>query len=295
MLAANVGLFLVALSWGTMIPAMTHLLQGWDPYFLALARYALAAPPMLVALSLTERHAPWLAGYAAWRWCLLGMVGIGFFPALYTVGLAHANPITAAILASTNPVVTAIVGRLAFRMPIPQRMLPGILLAVAGCILATYDPARPGTPFDLRGGEILIIAAGACWSWYSMAAQGWLAGCSQLRIAGVTTAIGSVALAAIYLVAGLLGAADLPPAAARGSVDVGLLLWLAFVPVMLGNVFWHHGVRTLGPVVATLFLNLVPISAVLISAAMGVEPTLQQLIGGVVVLAGIMLAQLRRG
>ena len=277
MLAANLGMLLVALSWGTMIPSMKHLLLGWDPYFLALARYGLAVPPMLVLLRLTERDLPWYAGFAPWRWWILGVVGIGFFPPLYTVGLDHCNPVTAAILSSTSPAITAIVGRIGFRLPIPARMVPGILLTILGCGYATYDPGLGGVPFDLRGGEILIIIASACWSWYSIAAQRWLPGCTQLRIAGA------------------LGSADVPPAIPGDWVDLGLFLWLAFVPVMLGNILWHHGVRRLGPVIAALFMNLRPISAVLITAALGLIPSTQQIIGGIAVLAGIMLAQLRWG
>jgi drug/metabolite transporter (DMT)-like permease len=295
MLAANLGMLLVALSWGTMIPSMSHLLLGWDPYFLAFARYGLAVPPMLALLHLTERDLPWFAGFAPWRWWVLGIIGIGFFPPLYTVGLAHCNPVTAAILSSTSPAVTAVVGRLGFRLPIPARMIPGILLTILGCAYATYDPGLGGLPFDLRGGEVLIIAASACWSWYSIAAQRWLPGCSQLRIAGVTTTTGTVVLIAVYLLAGALGGAEVPPALPGNWLDAGLFLWLAFVPVMLGNMLWHHGVRRLGAVIAALFMNLMPISAVLITAAMGTLPSGQQLVGGIAVLAGIMLAQLRRG
>src|SRR4051812_47152244 len=79
MLAANLGMLLVALSWGTMIPSMKHLLLGWDPYFMALARYGLAVPPMLLLLRLTERDVPWFAGFAPWRWWVLGTIGIGIF------------------------------------------------------------------------------------------------------------------------------------------------------------------------------------------------------------------------
>jgi drug/metabolite transporter (DMT)-like permease len=295
MLAANLGMLLVALSWGTMIPSMNHLLLGWDPYFLALARYGLAVSPMLVLLRLTERDLPWFAGFAPWRWWVLGVIGIGFFPPLYTVGLAHCNPVTAAILSSTSPATTAVVGRLGFRLPIPARMIPGILLTILGCAYATYDPELRGLPFDLRGGEVLVIAASACWSWYSIAAQRWLPGCTQLRIAGVTTTTGTVVLIAVYLLAGTLGGAEVPPALPGNGLDASLFLWLAFVPVMLGNMLWHHGVRRLGAVIAALFMNLMPISAVLITAAMGTLPSGQQLIGGIAVLAGIMLAQLRRG
>jgi len=293
MLAANLGMLLVALSWGTMIPSMTHLLLGWDPYFLALARYGMAVPPMLVMLWMTERDLPWFAGFAAWRWWVLGIIGVGFFPPLYTVGLEHCNPVTAAILSSTSPAITAVVGRLGFHLPIPARMIPGMAVAILGCAYATYDPSLGGIPFDLRGGEIGIIAAMACWAWYSIAAQRWLPGCSQLRIAGVTTTLGSLVLIAIYLIAGALGSADVPPAIPHDWVNAGLFIWLALVPVMLGNILWHHGVRRLGPVIAALFMNLMPISAVLITSAMGIVPSTQQIIGGIAVLAGIMLAQLR--
>jgi drug/metabolite transporter (DMT)-like permease len=294
MFAANLGMFFCALSWGTVIPALAFLLGNWDPYFLAAGRYALAVPPLLLLLRWTEGPVPWLAGMAAWRWWLLGTIGIGLFAPIFTLGLHHANPIMAAILSSMSPAVTAIVGRVGFAQPMPARMVPGILLAIAGCAYATYDPSLAGSRFDLRGGEILIIAAQVCWSWYSIASQRWMHGCSQLRIAGITTALGSVISVAIYLLAGAVGAASLPPAAPRDAVYFGIFLWLPLVPVLVGNILWLNGVRKLGPVIAALFMNLIPICAVLITAALGIEPTRQQLIGGAVVLAGILLAQLRR-
>src|SRR5262249_29583936 len=151
-----------------------------------------------------------------------------------------------------------------------------------------------GSPFDLRGGEILIIASQACWSWFSIASQRWMRGCSQLRIAGITTATGSSVLVLIYLLASALGAAQLPPVAPPSGVDLGVFAWLPLVPVLIGNLLWLHGVRRLGPVIAALFLNLTPVAAVLITTALGVEPNRQQLIGGGIVLLGILLAQLRR-
>jgi drug/metabolite transporter (DMT)-like permease len=294
MLAANLGMLLVALSWGTMIPSMTHLLMGWDPFFLAAARYCLPIAPMLLLLRVAEGRQPWFAGMAAWRWWLLGTVGIGMFAPLYTVGIQHSNPVTAAILSASSPVVTAFVGWIAYRLPVPRHMIPGILMTIAGCTYATYDPSLPGTPFDLRGGELFIIASQACWSWYSITAQRWLLGCSQIRITTMTTVTASVTLITVYLVASFFGAGHFPPAVPPTTFDYGLFIWLALVPVMIGNILWHYGVNKLGAVIAALFMNLMPITAILITAAMGIAPTRQQLIGGAFVLAGIMLAQLRR-
>jgi len=294
MLAANLGMLLVALSWGTMIPSMTHLLVGWDPFFLAAARYCMPIPPMLLLLRVVEGRSPWFAGMAPWRWWLLGTVGIGLFAPLFTVGIQHSNPVTAVILSASSPVVTAFVGWIAYRLPMPRKMIPGILLTIIGCAYATYDPTLSGTPFDIRGGELFIIAAQACWAWYSITAQRWLLGCSQIRITTMTTVTASATLIGAYLVASLFGAAQLPPAVPTSAFDYGLFIWLALVPVMIGNILWHYGVNKLGAVIAALFMNLMPITAILITATMGIAPTMQQMIGGALVLAGIMLAQLRR-
>jgi drug/metabolite transporter (DMT)-like permease len=249
---------------------------------------------MLLLLRVVEGRSPWFAGMAPWRWWLLGTVGIGMFAPLFTIGIQHSNPVTAVILSASSPVVTAFVGWIAYRLAMPRNMIPGILLTIIGCTYATYDPSLSGIPFDIRGGELFIIAAQACWAWYSITAQRWLLGCSQIRITTMTTVTASATLIGAYLVASFFGAAQFPPAVPTTTFDYGLFIWLALVPVMIGNILWHYGVNKLGAVIAALFMNLMPITAILITTAMGIAPTMQQLIGGALVLAGIMLAQLRR-
>src|SRR5262249_25468659 len=153
------------------------------------------------------------------------------------------NPITAAILSASSPVVTAFVGWAAYRLPVPRRTIPGIVLTVIGCAYVTYDPNLKGTPFDLRGGEIFIIAAQACWAWYSITAQRWLLGCSQIRITTMTMVTASATLIGAYLIASSFGAGQFPPAVPTTALDYGVFMWLAFVPVMIGNVLWHFGVN----------------------------------------------------
>lgn len=293
MLTANLGLLLTMIGWGSMIPLLNLLFERWDPWFLAAVRYGAAAPLLLLLLVLTERRRP-PAQVAAWRIWLLGAIGIGAFAPLYTLGVAHAHPVTAAIISAAGPAVAALVARLGFGLPLDRRMGPAILLAFAGATLATYDPARAGGPFDLRGGEALLLLASACWAWYSLAAQRWLKGCSQLRITGLTVAPGAVVILLAYAAARLAGAADALPPLPRGAADQAMFAWMILVPVVAGTLLWNFGVRTLGLVVAALFLNLIPIAAVAITAAIGIAPSLNQLLGGALVLAGVIQAQLRQ-
>jgi drug/metabolite transporter (DMT)-like permease len=49
----------------------------------------------------------------------------------------------------------------------------------------------------------------------------------------------------------------------------------------------------IGVVVASLYLNLIPLATLLTAVLLGIEPRPLQLVGGAVVLAGVVQAQLR--
>src|SRR5262250_669598 len=155
-LLANIGLVVTAFAWGSQIPVLNDLFGRWDPYFLAAVRYVLAVPVLLLILAVIEPSRSMLRPLLEWRVWALG-TALGVFVPLYTLGVAHANPNTAAILGSTGPAVAAIVGWAWFGLPFDRSMMPAVVLAMAGGILATYDSNGAGATFDLRGGEILIL------------------------------------------------------------------------------------------------------------------------------------------
>lgn len=293
MLGANLGLLFTMFAWATQIPALGLLSENWDPYFLGLIRYLAALPILYALLKLREPGPVRPVEFPRWRLWLLGTAGIGLFAPIYTAAIAHSNLVIAAIIASTAPAVAAIVARLFFAQPLDRRMIPAIALAVAGCAIATWNPNNAENPFDLKGGEPLFFLASGLWSWYSLAAQRWMLGHSQLRISVATLAPGCVVATAVYLAAGLTGAADLPPRALRGGLDLALQIWVSLGSVVLGLVFWNYGVQKLGVVVASLFLNVIPVLTILVLAAMGTPPTWTQILGGALVVAGLLQAQLR--
>ena len=292
--SGNIGLLTLALLWGTMVPTIGHLLQTWDPLFLAAFRYLGTAPILLPLLWLKEGRSSKLARPRTWRICLLGFVGIGGYAALYTIGVHHANLVTASILSAASPAVATMTDRVIFGRKLDRRMVPGLVLAIFGCILATVDLSATGRLFDLRGGEILILAAFTCWSWYSSAAQRWLHGWSQIRISAVTMSIGGLGLSVVYLTAAVLGTAHFPPPMPASYTDLCLMLWLTLVLVAAGVFLWNYGVKRSGVVVASLYLNLTPIVAITILAIWGgTAPNWQQMVGGALVIAGILYAEIR--
>ncbi|MFX5493952.1 EamA family transporter, partial [Acinetobacter baumannii] len=67
------------------------------------------------------------------------------------------------------------------------------------------------------------------------------------------------------------------------------LLFVGVVPSAASVLAFNHGVRTLGAVTGTAFLNFVPVSALLMSAALGTLPTANELLGMAMVVAALLI------
>ncbi|MBL8672933.1 MAG: DMT family transporter [Alphaproteobacteria bacterium] len=294
MLIANIAIVATVLAWGIQIPFMAELLHRYEPWFLSVWRYAPAAPLLLLVLWLREGAAV-LPRAGEWgRLWLLGVVGIAGFAVTYTLGIRYADPVLVAIISSSAPITSAAIAW-ALRGDRPNRHLAvASVLAILGCLLASLDVASllrgDGARIGFRGGELLIVLAQAIWSWYSIKAQEWFKGSSQLRLTSLTVATATGALVAIY--AACLGSGAVPPPAPPGAGDAWMLAFLVVGPVMIGAVGWNTAVRHLGIVLCSIALNLMPVVAVLAGIPFGYKPTFEQLGGGLIVLAGIVYAQL---
>ncbi|MBX6322895.1 MAG: EamA family transporter [Rhodospirillaceae bacterium] len=275
--------------WGSFFPILERLLRSWDALSVTAARQVVGATALLLLLAATEGRRPVSVRAPAGRTLVLGAVGISLGSVLLSLGVLLSGGIMAALVAATSPLCAALVARLVFRMPLARGLVVGTILAVAGGALSAFA-GRAGGP--LRGfglGEVLIVAANVVWCWFSIAAQRWMRGCSQLRIATLTTAAGALVLVVICLAAGVSGAWRLR--IGLGADTLLLLVYAGALPIGLGNVLWHHGVSRIGIGIAAMYNNLVPVSAVLVSLAGGVAPTAGQLAGGAIIVAGVLYAQ----
>ncbi len=289
--AAHLGLVLCMLSWGGMTPAFWVLLKSWDAWGLSALRYFVAVPPMILLLRWREGPAALHASVSPWRLAMLGGVGIAGLATLYTLGIAYSNPVSAIVAQASGPLIGVGVARLVARTTMPPGIVSSLVLVTLGALLTMAHELDGGAGF--RGGELLILAGAACWAWYSIACQRWLPGWSQLRVTTLTIIPGGLILWLVYGIVALAGVARDPLAAATPAA-AALLILIALTSTCLGIMLWHNGVTRLGLPTASLYLNLAPVFAVLLALLLGVVPSWQQLVGGVLVLAGVMQIRLRQ-
>ena len=289
-LLANGSLAIMVVLWGSSFPVIDALVQTWDVLSATVSRQIVAATMLLGLIAIRERRFP-LRRSQPWRKLfILGTFGLALSSALMTTAISTGGVVATAMMSAASPIVAALTARLVFNMPLYGGIVTGTLLAMAGGLVIVV--MGNGGTAEFRGGEGLVILATVSWTWYSQAAQRWLAGYSQLHITGLTVMTGSVALVVLATLAHVTGLYetrfDLTPA------SLAMVLYLGVIPIGIGAWLWMFAVSHLGVTVASIYHNFVPVSAVLVAmVAFGAVPTVYHLVGGVIILAGVVYSQIR--
>ncbi|MEO8557934.1 MAG: DMT family transporter [Rhodospirillales bacterium] len=291
-LLAGGSLFLTVLFWGSMVPLTAVLLRTFDPYLLAVSRYVIGLPFLWLLVVLWREPGDWRLARPG-RVLSLG-AAMAAFSVLYTVGIQFSHPVTASVILTCGPIVASIMAKVLYRTPLDRALLVALPVTVGGAIVvAVGAPGRSIDQAGFGGGEILLVIAQVCWNWYSMKAQQWLSGMGQLRMSAVTTSVASLWLILLYVVLRAGGWAVAPPTD-PSTESLLLLAWIGFSGVALSIVLWNTAVSLIGVPLSSIYMNLQPVIAAITAAVLGSPPTIMQVIGGCVVVAGVLYVQLSK-
>ena len=273
------------LCWATIFPVTELLLVHWQPFLLAAARLSLAALFALTLLALLGR----LGELATAPWGIVlpvGGLGLGSGVALVTLGQAFADLVIVAIIGTLVPLVSALMGVLQGKERIGPRLGLALLLAVTGGVVAT---GVFSTAVRFRGGELLALGSVVLWTWYSRAAIERLPMLSDLAKATANMLAGAAVLLVLASLAVLSGI--VVPALDFGPASLGQLAWLGAISVCLSMLLWLKAARLIGVTIAAMHQNLVPFYVMAMALALGGRVETPQLVGGLLVVAGAVLAQ----
>ncbi len=290
---ATLVLLFAALIWGSMIPILAALAEQYDKWLLSWSRYILGLPVLWLAVWWS---APPAASPRPINWQRLLRLGAAMsaFSVLYTFGVAHSHPATAAIVLMCGPIWATVLSRVMLGATTPPGFVLTLAIVVAGGIVVVIGtPGRAPGAYGLEGGEVLLVVAQFCWSWYSIRAQQWLSDRGQVALSALTSTVASILLG--FVVAGVWAAGGISwPTRTPTSAEWGMIVWIGVLGVAVAVLLWNTGVSLVGVPVASLFSNSAPVFAIVLAALMGREPSWLQVAGGVVVLAGIAQHQIRQ-
>lgn len=286
------GLLFATTTWGSLFIVGKPVLAHVHPLWYTLLRYSIAALAFALLLLLRRGARPWrLLREHAPRLALLGGAGYGLFSVLVLLGLSHSLPSHGAVVMATMPITTQLV-RWAVDGVRPTRVvLIGTALALLGVLMVSGvlrgdASASPST----LGGDLTALLGTLGWIAYTRGAAR-LGALDVLEYSGLTALAAWPLLLVAALAGTLIGWAP-SPGAEELAPTWQAIVYTGLVPTVLAVLAYNAGVRTLGVVTGTAFLNFVPVSAVLIGAALGHAPAAHELVGVALVVVALLMHSL---
>jgi len=215
----------------------------------------------------------------------LAMTGIFLYALCFFYGLKHISAGRGALVVALTPVVVALAAWFLGQERMTPLKLAGIAIAMAGCLTVIGN----GNPLALLHGAVgigewLILGCVLCWTAYTFIGR---------------HATKTLSPIAATLWASLIGAALLGTTAwLQGGAEIAEWSWRVWASVVflaiggtaLAFTWFADGVKRLGAAKASVFVNLVPVFAVLQAAVLlGERLELPVLGGGLLVIAGVWL------
>lgn len=285
-------LLLCSFFWGSCFPVGKQALNEVHALTLVLSRFVIAATCLAVYLWLIRSDIPQLTR-RQWSWVIaVSVVGVGGLNLGLFTGLTYTSSTNGALIMALSPLTTSLIACLALRRLPTLVQGVSLLVSLTGVLLVITNGHLGGlATIQINHGDILVFGGMLAWSLYTYFSQGisrWMAVLPY-------TFIGMLSGAAVIGIMCLLSPQVQPLHELGSSSMVGIseIVYIGVFGTVAGYLLWLNGVRRLGPANASLFFNFVPIFAVLTSFAMGQAVTPLQLLGIVIVIAGLLLPRIK--
>lgn len=264
------------------------LAMDWlSPFAASTARFGFAALIMVIITLFIDRpnrsvfRGHWL------HYFLLGFIGITCFQGFLFLAVYYSSPISAAVIMALSPALTAIIEGLVTRQMPPTATILGIVISIIGAVLAILGASPQGlSNFHLNGGDIFAVIAALCFSFYTVASRRWLI--KQVSLLFNVTLV--VVIGAIFLLP--LGLSSLPDSFPQSTVPIWALVGLILGSTVIAYLCWTRAIDQIGVSEPNLMFNFMPIVTIILYSLYGNPPTLLQLIGAFLVIAGVSWAML---
>ena len=280
-------LVLATVAWGGLFHVGKMALVQLDPFWFTVVRYICAAT-LLVVVLYWKGNVRWEQLRTNWK-CLAGygMLGYGMFGIMVFIGLDHSVPSHGAVIMATIP-VTTLVSRCLLDNHRPHWWAWAVVaLTVLGVVLVSGVLSGKGRDSNTALGDLIALVGTIGWVAYTRG-QSKLLQLTVIEYTAFTAILAVPGLVAVAAVATLLGFANTPSLDSLTHVAPDMAYVVAVATVAAGLAY-NKGVRQLGISHGIVFINFVPVSALLISVMHGSVLRLTEMSGTVLVVSALLL------
>ena len=279
-------LLLTAFLWGGTFIAGRMIAHSVHPVCAAFLRFAIATLFLLLLLVRVEGRIPVPGKKQILPIVLLGLTGVFAYNILFLTGLKYIQAGRASLIVATNPVFISLLSALFFREQLNWTKAVGICLSVTGAMIVISNGriAELGS-YRIGTGELLIAGCVLSWVAYSLIGKSVMAQLSPLTSVAYSALVGTALLFPPALYSGL--GKEISGYTLKDWMD---LFYLGFFGTVLGFSWYYQGIKRIGPMKASVFINFVPVSAIILASLILKEQiTVSIVLGTMLVITGVYL------
>jgi drug/metabolite transporter (DMT)-like permease len=271
---------------GSSYPFAKDVLVVMSPLLYSASRYLVASLFLFAMMVLMRR--PMALPQRDWvPMILLALVGVALFQACWGLAMVRTTPSVGAIVMTTTTAFSAVLAWFGGRR-LPALGWAGIIIAFLGVVLVVNNSL---TTFTLSlgslDGTLIWMLSAFAWALYVERCAPYNLRLGALRVMAWTTLIGSVVLLPISLVFD-----SLDEFSRLDDRLLGYWLYTAIFPVGVAFLGLTAGFDRLGVSRVMVYMYLIPVAGVGLSAALFGDPlTTARVLGGLIVLLGVILTR----
>lgn len=266
---------LAAIFWGANFNLARPVLAEMSPYIAGASRYVLAAAVMVLIVQFKRDLIP----LSQWKaYLVLGVVGVFGFNLFFFLGMETSSAVNGALIMALNPLLTAVLGLLILGDRPSSQQLLAFPVGIAGVAIVVLGA---GAEVTVATGDVYLLIASFNWALYNVLVKKMM----PAKVSGIVNTAGIMTVGAIALSVAALGHADhfIVPGISAGAA----LLVMSLGGGVLAYLFWNASISHLGPSRAAIFMNLVPVTTMVIAAFEHMPPTHAQLFGAALVIGAV--------
>jgi len=279
-------LLLAAVFWGGTFIAGKLISHNIDPFSAAFIRFFIASFFLIFLTIKIEGHLPRLAPDKIFIVFLLGLTGIFSYNLLFFSGLKYIQANQASLIIAGNPIFISLCSVIFFKETLNAMKIIGLCLSVTGALIVISNGNLLNIlTLGIGKGELLIFGCVASWVAYSIIGKKAMNDLSPIVSVCYSSIAGTLLLFFPALFKGVfINIAFYKP------VEWASLFYLGFFGTVLGFLWYYEGIKQIGPTKAGIFINFVPVSAIIFSFFILKEPlTFSLIIGAIFVITGVYL------
>lgn len=266
-----------------------RLLSHVGPSTASLMRFVVAGLFMVALCYRLERGVPRLERRQVVPVLLLGFTGVFLYNFFFLSGLQTITAGRASLIIAGNPVFIAAFAALFFKEGFGKLKAAGLILSITGALTVISRGQLDAVLAQVRPGDLFILGCVFAWSSYTLLGKKVMNGLSPVGAVTWSCLAGMVFLLPMAVHEGLFA-----HLAGATPLEWGAMVYLGVFGTGVGFSWYYQGIQRLGAARAGVFINLVPVNAVLMGwLLLGESVDLSLLVGAGLIFTGVYLVNRR--